>query len=85
MYVILYKYSLQEWVTWEIATPRKPMSTEAKPNTNTNISDLTVFRFRSNEKNIYTLYGKRLHIPTFLFIKTDLQRFELKHQSLGVY
>ena len=29
--VILYKYWLHERVTWEIVTPRKPMSTEAKP------------------------------------------------------
>ena len=28
---ILYKYWLRERVTWEIVTPTKPMSTEAKP------------------------------------------------------
>ena len=28
---MLYKYWLRERVTWEIATPTKPMSTEAKP------------------------------------------------------
>ena len=29
--LILYKYWLHERVTWEIVTPRKPRSTEAKP------------------------------------------------------
>ena len=28
---IVYKYLLHERVTWEIVTPRIPMSTEAKP------------------------------------------------------